>query len=255
MNNKGITLIVLVVTIVILLILSTVGMTAGVSQINNMKLKSFYTKLEIAQEGIEKIVETDETYKDVSGLEVKLVEAGTEPTEEQKNLIQELSTKYNSSYNSANFKFFTAEEVENDLGISGVELDLLIDFQNKIVISPQGVEIDGEKYYMLENIKYTVSKNETKNTGTVDFTYEITKYGSNSYKIKITPNNIGDITEGTVKYRKTGVAYWTVAKNNEIITNQLADYDIMYIDANNNSITKTITISLDESDNVITTEI
>ena len=247
-SNRGITLITLVITIVILMILSTVTITVGVSQINATKLKGFYTKLEIAQEGIEKIANTNESYTDSNNTTIYLKDLGTTPTEEQDSLITSLG------YDSTNFRYFTTEEIENELGISGVDLNLLIDFKNKVVISSEGIEVAGTKYYMLENTKYSVNLDETKNKGNIDFSYYVSQYGSNSYKITITPINIGDIKEGTVKYRKTGVAYWTVAKNNEIIIHNLADYDIMYIDANNNSVTKTITVTLDDDGNVITEE-
>ena len=48
--------------------------------------------------------------------------------------------------------------------------------------------------------------------------------------------------------------YWTVAKDNVIIVQNLVSYDIMYTDANGNTITKTILLSLDDENNVIATE-
>lgn len=247
-KEKGITLVALTMTIIILLILSTVSITMGTKQYGSIKLKGFYTKLEIAQEGIEKIARTNENYKDESGNTVYLKDLGTLPNAEQKSIIQNLG------YNVTNFKYFTAQQVQNDLGISGVELDLLVDFENKIVINPQGIEIDGKQYYQLENKKYAVTINENKNKGTVDFTYKAEKYGNNSYRISITPINIGDIKQGIVKYKKEGINYWTAAENNQFITDQLAKYEIMYEDANNNSVTKILLLSLNESGEVVVTE-
>lgn len=247
-EEKGITLVALVMTIIILLILSTVSITMGTRQFNSMALKGFYTKLEIAQEGIEKIARTNENYKDENGNTVYLKDLGTLPNAEQKSIIQNLG------YNSTNFKYFTAQQVQNDLGISGVELDLLIDFENRIVINPQGIEIDGKQYYQLENKKYVVTTNEDKNKGTVDFTYKAEKYGDNSYKILITPLNIGDIKQGIVKYKKEDINYWTAAENNQFIIDQLAKYEIVYEDANNNTATKILSLSLNESGEVVVTE-
>lgn len=247
-EEKGITLVALTMTIIILLILSTVAITMGTKQYGSIKLKGFYTKLEIAQEGIEKIARTNENYKDENGNTVYLKDLGNAVTVDQKSLIEFLG------YNASNFRSFTAQQVENDLGISGVELDLLIDFENRIVINPQGIEIDGKQYYQLENKKYAVSANEDKNKGTVDFTYKAEKYGNNSYRISITPINIGDIKQGIVKYKKEDINYWTAAENNQFITDQLAKYEIMYEDANNNSVTKTLLLSLNESGEVVVTE-
>ena len=109
--------------------------------------------------------------------------------------------------------------------------------------------------YTLENKKYTIEYSGTKNIGTVDFNYTISKYGNDYYKLIIEPINIGDINTGMVKYKKSDLNYWLVAENNEIIINQLTEYYIIYIDANNNSIQKKLSISLDEDGNVKATEV
>lgn len=248
-NDCGITLVSLVITIVVLIILSTVVTTISMEQFENMKLEGFYSKLEIAQEGIEKISATNEKYTDDNGNTVYLKDLGTTPTDEQRQLIQSLG------FTSANFRFFNAEQVEKELEITGVDLDLLIDFSNKIVVAPHGVEINGTNYYVLERKKYEVSKDENKNKGTVDFNYTASKYGSDLYKIVITPMNVGDITQGVLKYKKQIMNYWTPAENNVIIVNQLTTYDIIYIDVNNNSKQKAIKLSLDDNNNVIATEV
>lgn len=249
-NDYGITLVALVITIIVIMILATVGISMGTNQYDKMQLKGFYTKLEIAQQGIEKIVETNESYVDSNNNTIYLKDLGAVPTAEQSNLIESLG-----DYTSVDFKFFTAEQVEKNLEISGVELDLLINFKDKLVIAPQGIEVDGKFYYMLEDKKYSVPINEEKNKGNVDFDCTVKKYTSDSYKITVTPKNIGDIKEGIVKYKKSDIDnYWTVANNNEIITNQLITYDIIYIDANNNSKEKKILLSLDNEGNPIITE-
>lgn len=247
--DNGITLIMLVVTIVILLILATVTVTISVNQLDNMKLKDFYTKLEIAQSGVGKIVEINESYKDNNGDVIYLKDLGTTPTDDQKALIETLGL------NSSKFKYFTSEQVKDELAISGVELNLLIDFDNRKIINPEGIEIKGEKYYMLESQRYSVSIDEEKNKADVDFSYTVEKYGTDSYKIKLSPINIGDINEGIIKYKKSDLNYWTVSNNNEIIIKQLANYDIIYVDANNNSKQKTITLSLDNNGNVVASEV
>ena len=203
-NEKGITLVTLVVTIIILLILTGVGITTASNHLNDIKLKSFYTKLELATEGIQ-------TYKDDENIK----QQGAVPTEEQASLITSLG------YNSTNFKYFTADQVENILDISGVDLNLLVDFTNNIVINPEGLEIDGVKYYKLENSKYSVQLDETKISGPINFNYTVEKYGNTKYKINVIPVNIGNIKEGTVKYKKDGVDYWTVANDNVIIVNNV----------------------------------
>ena len=45
----------------------------------------------------------------------------------------------------------------------GVNLNLLIDFEDVKVVNPEGIEVDGKKYYTLIDKKYTVAKNTDKN--------------------------------------------------------------------------------------------
>ena len=247
-SERGITLIVLMVTIIIIIIITGVGISISSNHFNNLKLKSFYTKLEVAMECVEKINSINEEYKDEENNRVIIKQQGANPTQEQISLIESLG------YNSSNFRYFTAEQVKSILDISGVDLNLLIDFENNIVINPEGIEVDGDMYYTLERSKYSVQFDSTKVTGSVSFNYTVQKYGNSKYKINITPVNIENITDGTVKYKKNGVNYWTVAKDNVIIVQDLGSYDIMYTDANGNTITKTILLSLNEENNVIATE-
>ena len=137
----------------------------------------------------------------------------------------------------------------------GVNLNLLINFEEIKVINPDGIEVDGKKYYTLIDKKYTVVKNTDKNVANVDFTYTVENYGEEKYKIIVSPVNVGDIKEGIVKYKKSDLEYWTAAKDNKIIVNQLADYDIIYIDANNNSKQKKINLSLDNNKKVVAKEV
>ena len=130
---------------------------------------------------------------------------------------------------------------------------MLIDFEDKYVISADGEEIDGTVYYVLENDKYRTNYQD-KNTGNVNFNCTIKNYGLNSYKITVTPVNVGDIQEGIIKYRQSNIDdYWKIAKNNEIILDKLGTYDIMYTDSNSNSLTKQITIQDDANNNVVIT--
>lgn len=247
-QNKGVTLVALMITIIVLLILTSVTIAVAYEEFNSLKLKDFFTKLEIAQSGVEKIVEINEQYKDENENIVYLKELGTLPTSDHILLIQSLG------FSSENFRYFTAEQVVTQLEIAGIDMDLLIDFENKKIINPKGIKIDGETYYMLINQQYSVNANEDKNVAEVDFDYAVERYGAGSYKIKVTPINVGDIKEGIVKYKKSDLNYWIVANDNEIIVNELTSYDIIYVDTNNNSNKKTITLSLDNDGNVNSTE-
>ena len=246
-NQKGITLIALSITIVLIIIIGSVTINISMEEITKTELKAFYSKLEIAQQGVEKISTTNENYKNSQGNIIYLKDLGEALSVEQSNLIISLG------YSAQEFTYFTEVKIEKDLGIHGVDLNLMIDFKNCIIISEQGLEIDGITYYELENQKYRVEHSENKNIGEVDFNYNVEKYGNNLYKITVEPINIGDITQGTVKYKNNTLTYWKLAEDNTIIIEELGEYYIMYVDANDNSIQKKLTLSLNEEGNIIST--
>ncbi len=248
-SENGITIVALVITVIVLLLINATAFNISTKQFEKTELQGFYLKLEIAQNGVEKIVRTNETYVDENGNTAYLKDTGGILTASQEKIVTDLG------YESENFKYFTAAQVQEELGINGVDLDLLIDFNNCIVISAQPKEINGKKYYMLKDNKYRVTTPSQKNVGDVNFTYVVNKYGTDSYKIVITPQNIGDIQEGVVKYKESDVATWNTAQNNEFIVSELKSYDIMYVDSNNNSKQKQISISLDSDNNIVTNEI
>lgn len=246
-NDNGITLMALVITIIILLIISSTSLYISIDQIDKAELKGFYAKLEIAQTGVEKIYRTNENYKDNDGNIIYLKDIGDTLTVEQSNLINDLG------YNAEDFTYFTAEKIEKDLGIHGVDLNLLINFEDCIIISEQGLEINGTIYYELEDQKYRVKYSGTKNVGEVDFNYSVEKYSESFYRMTIEPINIGDISQGIVKYKDNYSTYWKFAEDNRIILEELGEYYVMYVDANNNSIQKKLTLSLNEEGNIIST--
>ena len=69
--------------------------------------------------------------------------------------------------------------------------------------------------------------------------------------MKFEPINVGDVKDGMFKYKKSTLNYWTVINNNQLIVSQLTDYYVTYMDANNNSITKLIRLSLNSNNEVI----
>ena len=120
-SENGITIVALV-----LLLINATAFNISTKQFEKTELQGFYLKLEIAQNGVEKIVRTNETYVDENGNTAYLKDTGGILTASQEKIVTDLG------YESENFKYFTAAQVQEELGINGVDLDLLIDFNNLI---------------------------------------------------------------------------------------------------------------------------
>ena len=261
-EQKGITLVALVITVVVLLIIASISITSGTESLDKTRLQGFYTQLEIVQKRVDDIATTNEAYIDAEGNTVYLKEQGTayenwggERQDSLKAIIQSEGGDLNLS--AENFKYFTSEQLNSILDLSEIDYNVFIDFENRVVIAENGITANGVTYHMLKNSVYYAEQNTNKNVGTIEsLSYSITKYGDN-YKITVTPSNsVGDLKiEGTLKYKKTTSKYWETSTNLEMIISQLADYNIIYEDVNNNSLSKTITVSVDESGVPTVTEI
>ena len=249
-NDRGITLVALMITIILIMILGSLAVTTTTTHFENIRKSGYFAKLEMAQEAIEKIKNTDEHYTDSNGNTVYVKNLGTAPTAEQRELIT------SKGCDSSKFTYYTQEQVEKDLGISGLEMSLLIDFEDVIAIDPVGLEIDGTTYHMLsDDGKYKIAQNTTKNTQEVNFTWTVEAYTDKSYKVTVTPTNVGDITKGVVQYKLASLEYWNSAEDNQFVVQRLGQYDIRYTDANNNTKTVRVEIKLNNSNNPVAEEV
>lgn len=257
-SENGITLVALILTIAILLILASVSIKTGMESLDNTRLQGFYTQLEIIQKRVDDIAATNESYIDNEGNTIYLKEQGSDLTDAQKASLESILTSEGINIETTNFRYFTVEDLRNSLNLLEMEYNVFIDFTNRVIVAENGLQLEDKTYYILENTTYFVEQNTNKNTGTIEsLSYNITQYSGNKYKISITPSNtIGDLG-GTeyVKYKKTTTKYWETSTNTDIIVELSIEYNIVYIDSNNNTLEKTIIVELDDSNNPTVTEI
>lgn len=260
-SDKGITLVALIITVVVMVIIAGVAVSTGTESLDETRLKGFYTKLEIVQKRVDDIASTNETYVNDSGSTVYLKEQGTaytSLTSTQKSTLENIiqSEGTGLGLTASNFRYFTSEQLKSILDLSEIEYDVFIDFDSRVVIAEDGITTNNQTYHLLKNTTYFAEQDVNKNVGTINsLTYVVSKYGINSYKVVVTPSNtVGDLTGGILKYKKASSKYWETSVNLEMIVDELTDYNIVYEDVNNNSLAKTINISLNSDGNPTITE-
>lgn len=212
-NNKGITLITLVVTVIVIGILASVATYSGIEVINSSKLTRFTTEMKLIQTKVNEIYEdrNDEEYEEIG-------------TTEELNKLSTILSSLNSewSYGSSDtnkYKYFSQNEIKNKLNIEDVQQEgIFIDFDNRKVVSSNGITVDGKTYYVLEqlpNSLYNVEYNKdeiSKVSNYVDKNVEITdKYGNQfvvpeGFKVVVDDdtNNANAVNEGIVIEDKKG---------------------------------------------------
>ena len=244
-NNSGITLTSLIITIIVLLILASIAVYSGIETVRSSKLTKFTTEMKIMQLKVNDLYDSYTNNRSVKVGETEYVGKGQEASEgvEAKPGVQEigkdLSTAPQDKLSEASsgsgidittengYRYYDIATI-NSLEIEGVEGEFFISVPNRQVISVDGFEYDGQKYYTLEQLPdglYNVEYNPINDVPTFDATYE--KIGDNKWKITI--SNIqydGYISKWDVRYQKDGQSYWNTSEELTFEVNESGLYKI-----------------------------
>ncbi len=264
-SEKGITLIALIITVVIMLILAAVSINVGLDSLKSTELEGFYTELGIIQKKVDYIASTNENYSTL----------GAALNSTQKNKLNIILGKEASDLNvqATDFRYFTVNEIKSVLGLENIKYDVFIAFKTRTVVAEKGVTIDGDTYHMLPDRVYNVSLNTVKDEKiAVDILeHNVQEYGKVYYPtiqnalgsnknvigntlvyvgktqflVTVTPKNgSGEkMTGGVLKYKKTNSNYWNTAEDFKFIVTEAGQYDISYEDANQNKKTTKIIVN------------
>lgn len=230
-NQKGITLISLVVMIILILILASIGITSGRSTIESSKFTRFKTELTIMQNKVNELNQSNE------------VNLGEELTDTQKailnkdeisNIIYKDKNEDEKNNIKNGFRYFSQEYIKKTLGLEEIKRDFLINVDKRMVVSEKGFEYQGTTYYMPEQFEdglYNVEyNNKNENTGSFDVT---TTKEDGKYKIQI--SNIqhnGYVNNWQVKYKLNEDNYWTTSNDLSFYVKKEGNYTIEVVHGN-----------------------
>lgn len=245
-SNKGITLITLAITIIIMIILAGVTVNVGFNAYKNAKVSGFVSEMSIIQEQVNtaytKIKNGDTTYltygSDISGL-----------NEEVKQKIQTAL----EGKEDTNFRYYNGELLKQ-LGVDGVKQEVIINFQTREVYSLDGIEYEGKMYYTQYDLpggQYNIGYIE-QNTQQPEFTIEKKNYGLYATLNIKDIQYKGDVEGGTLYYglvtndstTPVTVEYWQKIANNTVEINKSGMYAIKLVDKAENQTIKTEKITL-----------
>lgn len=252
-EEKGITLIALILIIAIMLTLTGFTINIGMHSIDNIRIQGFFRELEIVQKRVDDIVDTNETYTiENNGVKtvVQLKTVGTDLTNTQKRLVKKIIQEKKLNLEANDFKYFTIEDLEDNLDLLNMNYNVFINFDKRVIIAENGIEVNNKRYYMLENTTYFVEEDNNKNVGNIEsLIYNVSEYSTNKYRIIITPSNdIGDLKkDGYIKYKKTTTKYWETSTTLDFIAELDTQYNVIYVDSNNNTLEKVIKLEMKEN--------
>ena len=140
-NEKGITLMSLVITIVMMSILAVIGVNYGTSTIKAMQYQNFNYQLEQIQGRVdvihEKINSGDNSYQTMG--------ENAEMSSNANSVLTSLGLK------SSDYRYFTPQNLEKYLNISNVEQEVAINFKTKDVVSIKGFLYEGKIHHRLND--------------------------------------------------------------------------------------------------------
>lgn len=244
-KSKGITLIALIITVIMLIILASITVYSGKSVIKSSKFTAFTAEMKIMQAQVNELYEK---YKNGETIQV-----GSETyTGEQILNMRKDSTEENYSTNIENSalpsytqaeKVFTTEEsgVTNkegylyfnqklieDLNIEGVKEEFFVNIGKRSVISYCGFD-DGEyKYYTIEQIPkslYNVEYNDKNTEQPIIEKLEKEEVSDNKWRITVTIGDYqGYINKWNIEYKLEESEDWNTSEDLSFIVNKNGKY-------------------------------
>ena len=139
-KNKGITLITLIMTVIILLIIAGLSINYRINTYKSSKVMKFETYMKILQKKVDIMIEEGIDYTTV----------GTALTNGQKDRLQAIMPTIDTS--EPQLRYFSSDNIEEVFDVPEVYDEIVINFANRDVISLNGVEKNGVMHY----VEYTL---------------------------------------------------------------------------------------------------
>lgn len=224
-NERGVTLVALVTTIIILLILSTIGVTSGKSAIEYSNFNKLKSQLTILQT---KVNELNQQSKTDIGQEIGDEQKSILNNEIVSNIIYKDKTEEEKNAIEARFRLLDGNQIKEQLGLDGYKGNYLINVEYRYVVLCDGLEYNGITYYMIDQIEGGLYNVEYHNRNDNKGTFEVNAIAEGD-KYKIIVSNIqydGYVSNWQVKYKLSDVNYWNISDKLEFYIDKPGEYDI-----------------------------
>ena len=245
-KNKGITLISLAITILVIMVLTSVATYSGINAINMSKLTAFTTELKIMQTQINSIYQK---YKENDIIELNnqlyygqdkeetddvktILEIGEELDLTQKAILNELARDTETGIESADGYRYWSKDLISTLKIEGIRQDFYVNVAERSIVSCQGLKYKDKMYYTLNQLPESMYNVKYDNPNTAGPTFECSAKKIGSNKWEITVSNIqydGYIDKWDVQYKLEGKDYWNTSKDLSFVVDSTGNYTIRLI--------------------------
>ena len=135
-NEKGITLISVIITVIIMTILASATTYYEFKSYKRTLVKKFVSQMQLVQTRVDEMIDLNEYSNLGASAEAyqNVITAAYEAGEITTNNIQD-------------FKYFSTDSLKNQLDLENIDEGVLINFNTREVVSIVGIKYEGEKYY------------------------------------------------------------------------------------------------------------
>lgn len=235
-SQKGITIIALVLTIIILLILASVATYTGIESYDRAEQIKFVSQMQLIQTKVDEVVQKND-----------FASLGDALNGEQKNIVNSAVNSDGISWPTTEefndyVRYFSKEKLRTQLELDNIDEDIIINFKTREVISTVGFEYGGTTYYT----QYKLPKGEKltqyeKPNTTLSFEYSKTAQDLTSIlkivKVERTEENGNTVQlkSDTLKYElwkkeNDNYVYLKQINPNETLISIAGEYKIKVID-------------------------
>lgn len=238
-KNKGVTLVALVVTVVVMAILAGTAVYNGTKAIEKANKQQFISELEIVQAKVNTIYEKMQNNEQEANY-YNSIGRIIDSLEQSKLTLAIGKTPSNGvAYTTREdgFQYFEASDLEK-IGVSNIKRAILINFNTREVCSYTGIEIEGTTYYKLSDFGYSAWNVEYSGNGTDSPAFEININKLEDNKWKMSVQNIvtsNDIDIDNVAYKISNDTNWKITNNLEFEVTSPGLYDVKLTDKAGNS--------------------
>ena len=230
-EERGITLITLVVTIVVMLLLSGVVIYNGTKTIQTTKKTVFISELEMIQAKVDTIYER----RKLGQKEIEYYDALGEGLE---GIDSEVLKQALGGTSKQGFRYFSRQSLE-DLELENITQEVIINYDTREVISLTGIELEGVRYYKLSEIPnyigYQPKTEEQETNPQIQYEVEVERL-ENTWRYRIvniqTPQGVA---KETISYKLHGTQNWMLLKGDSFEILKPGLYDIKVTDKAGNS--------------------
>ena len=141
-SNKGVTLIILIVTVIVLTLLTGVTYFSITNTIENSHVIQFESYMKMIQKGVDIEVEEGQDYTKMGSTLSDTVK------EKLQNIIDSDTNVETRSTTSDKLRYFNSTDIDKYFGVAEVNDEIIVNFENREVISLNGVKNNGVMHYV-----------------------------------------------------------------------------------------------------------